>query len=189
MAAKQSNPEAPPAAPAPAPRGGFLGKLLIAGFVVLVVTVECAVAYFWIPSAEQVAALAEKNLQKKLPAALAHEGGEAQDGEAKPMMEVDLGEYSVTITRPNSPTVMRVDFHLVGTAEESVANELKAAFDRNVHRFRDMVISEIRNLEVSDFADPGLGLIKRRILEKSTTLFGKPILKSIVFPDFSYFEQ
>jgi hypothetical protein len=66
---------------------------------------------------------------------------------------------------------------------------VKAAFDEHVHRFRDMVISEIRHLENADLADPGLGLIKRRILEKSNALFGKPILKSVVFPDFSYIEQ
>ena len=100
-----------------------------------------------------------------------------------------MGEYSVTVTRPNAPTVLRVDFHLVGTVEEGHFEEVKAAFDSNVHRFRDMVISEIRHLETSDFADPGLGLIKRRILEKSNALLGKPVLKSVVFSDFAYMEQ
>jgi flagellar FliL protein len=67
--------------------------------------------------------------------------------------------------------------------------DVKAAFDKNIHRFRDMVISEIRHLDNQDLADPGLGLIKRRILEKSNALFGKPILKGLFFPDFSYIEQ
>lgn len=150
--------------------------------------VECALAYFLIPSADQVAAIAEDKLQKKLPK-FAEAGGEGQEGSAKGTIEIDLGEYSVTVTQPNSPTAIRVDFHLVGTVRDEESNDVKAAFDRNVHRFRDMVISEIRHLETSDLADPGLGLIKRRILEKSNALFGKPLLKSVVFPDFSYIEQ
>jgi flagellar FliL protein len=163
--------------------------MLIAAFMGSVVLVECAVAYFMIPSAEKVAELAEKNLQKKLPASMNSATEEEHGKSGKPTVELDLGEYSVTVARPNLPTMIRVDFHLVGTADEESMPEVKAAFDRNVHRFRDMVISEIRHLELSDLADPGLGLIKRRILEKSNALFGKPILKSVVFPDFAYMEQ
>jgi flagellar FliL protein len=187
MADKQAKTEA---APQPAKAGGgLMNKLIIAGFMGGVVMVECALAYFLIPSADQVAALAEQNLQKKLPASLAGEGGDDHGSSTKPCVEVDLGEYSVTITHPSSPTAMRVDFHLVGTVESEEMNHVKEAFDQNVHRFRDMVISEIRHLETTDLADPGLGLIKRRILEKSNELFGKPLLKSVVFPDFSYIEQ
>jgi hypothetical protein len=189
MADKQTKADvaAPPAAAKSG--GGMLAKLAIAGFMAVVVLVECALAYFMIPTAEQVAQLAEHNLQKKLPSSLTAAAEDEPRASAKPTVEIDLGEYSVTVTRPNSPSVLRVDFHLVGTADEESLPEVKAAFDRSVHRFRDMVISEIRHLETSDFADPGLGLIKRRILEKSNALFGKPILKSVVFPDFSYIEQ
>jgi hypothetical protein len=187
MADKQSKTDAPPTRPAAS--SGIAGKLMIAGFMASVVLLECGLAYFMIPTAEQVAALAEQSLQKKLPAHLGSEGGEGRGVSKKPTVEVDLGEYSVTVTRPNSPVSLRVDFHLVGTADEEALSEVKASFDRNVHRFRDMVISEVRHLETADFADPGLGLIKRRILEKSNALFGKPILKSVLFPDFSYFEQ
>ncbi|MGE0757318.1 MAG: hypothetical protein AB7F89_24735 [Pirellulaceae bacterium] len=188
MADKQAKAESP--APAAAPtKSSFFSKLMIAGFMLAVVTVECALAYFMIPSAEQVAALAQENLKQQLPSTLNPDGEDSEGKSAKPVVEIELGEYSVTVTRPNSPTVLRVDFHLVGTADEELASEVKSAFDHNVHRFRDMVISEIRHLETTDFADPGLGLIKRRILEKSNALFGKPILKSVVFPDFSYFEQ
>jgi flagellar FliL protein len=186
MAEKQTKSEAAPSPPSG--KSGLMGKLMIAGFLGGVVMVECALAYFLIPSAEQVAVLAEQNIQKKLPAAL-HPEDSDEHGEAKVAVEIDLGQYSVSVTRPNSPTVLRVDFHLVGTADEKEAKEVESAYDHHVHRFRDMVISEVRNLEMTDFADPGLGLIKRRILEKSNALFGKPILKSVVFPDFSYFEQ
>ena len=62
-------------------------------------------------------------------------------------------------------------------------------YERNKHRFRDLVLFEIRNSEYDDLMDPGLGLIKRRILEKSNALLGKSILKTVVFSDFTYVEQ
>ncbi len=190
MADKQAKPEAAkPAAPA-AKSGGMMGKFMIAGFMGGVVAIECLLAYLFIPSAEKVAAMAEQSMQKKLPANLKSETEGAEDtDDTKPAIEVELGEYSITVTQPNSPTALRVDFLLVGTVKESEQSEAKSMFERNVHRFRDMVLSEIRNLESTDLADPGLTLIKRRILEKSNTLFGKPMLKSIVFSQFSYIEQ
>ena len=186
MSDKQAKTDATPA-PAKA-LGGMKGKLIIGGFMGSVVIVECLLAYFLIPTADQVAALAEHNLQKKLPTSLI-DGHDEHHEDAAKSEEIDLGEYSITITQPNSPTAIRVDFHLVGTVLTEERKDVQAAFDDHVHRFRDMVISEIRHLENADLADPGLGLIKRRILEKSNTLFGKPILKSVVFPDFSYIEQ
>ena len=82
-----------------------------------------------------------------------------------------------------------MDFHLYGTVAEGEQEAMKPLFERNLNRFRDQVLYEIRNSVSTDLADPGLALIKRRILEKSNTLLGKPVLKSVVFSQFSYFEQ
>ena len=82
-----------------------------------------------------------------------------------------------------------MDFHLYGTVAEGEQEAMKLLFERNLNRFRDQVLYEIRNSVSTDLADPGLALIKRRILEKSNTLLGKPVLKSVVFSQFSYFEQ
>ena len=51
-----------------------MGKLLVAGFLGGVVAVECLVAYFLIPSADQVAALAEQKMAARLPGQLDGEG-------------------------------------------------------------------------------------------------------------------
>ena len=136
-----------------------------------------------------VAALAQKDLEKKLPANLSAEDPTLVGKETKAVVEVDLGEYSITVSQPNTSTALRVDFHLYGTVLEGDQTELTSLLDRNVHRFRDQVLYEIRNSESSDLADPGLALIKRRILEKSNALFDSPILRSVVFSQFSYIEQ
>ncbi len=72
------------------------------------------------------------------------------------------------------------------SSEES---EFTNLMEKHPARFREIILYEIRNSEREDLDDPQLGLIKRRILEKSNNLFGKPILKSVMFPDFSYIEQ
>lgn len=177
---------------APAPKGkGIGGKVLVAAFMSGVVAIECLVAYLMFPSPEQVAALAEKNLQKTLPAGLEAkaEGGTGKESEDKAFLETDLGEYSVTVTQANGASSLRVDFHLFGTVPEAEQEEVKLLVERHINRFRDQVLYEIRNSSPGDLADPGLALIKRRILEKSNALFGKPLLKSVVFSQFSYFEQ
>jgi len=169
-------------------RRAWAGKLMVAGFMGGVVAVECLVAYFVFPSPDEVAALAEKNLQKTLPVTLV-EGGHDDASHAPNMLEVELGEYRITVTQPNGATALCVEFHLYGTVPEEEVEHTKHLIERNINRFRDQVLFEIRNSAPSDLADPGLALIKRRILEKSNTLFGKPILKSVIFSNFSYFEQ
>ena len=166
----------------------LVNKLLVVGFMVGIVVVECAVAYFLIPSADEVAELAEQRMAERLPKTLSDDEAGAE-GDMMSTVEIDLGEYTVTVTQPNSSTALRVDFKLVGTLLEEDETEVTEAFDRYANRFRDQIIFEIRNSEPADLADPGLGLLKRRILEKSTTLFGKPLLKSVVFSQFSYVEQ
>ena len=175
---------------APGPKsGGMMGKLLLAGFMGVVVAIECLLAYFLVPSAEDVSAITRDEMRKSLPASLNPDDGAGGEDDAKKTVEIDLGQYSVTVTQPNSSTALLVDFLLVGTLLEEDEKECTAQFDRHVHRFRDQILFEIRNSGPADLADPGLGLIKRRILEKSNALFGKPILKSIVFSQFSYVEQ
>jgi flagellar FliL protein len=169
--------------------GGLLGKLIIGGFMGGVVLVEVLLAYLLIPSKEEVAALAEENLSKKLPASLVTDELAVSEQDQKDSIEVDLGDYSLTAPQRNGSTALRVDFHLVGTVLEDDESEMSNLMDRHPARFRELVLYEIRNSEREDLDDPQLGLIKRRILGRSTDLFGKPILKSLVFDDFSYIEQ
>ncbi len=172
----------------PAKSGGSLtSKLLIVGFMVGVVAIECAIAYFLIPSADEVAQMAERKMADRLPETMGDDRD--ADKDANPTVELDLGEYTVTVTQPNSNTALRVDFKLVGTVAEGDEREATGLFDRNVHRFRDQILYEVRNSEPADLADPALGLIKRRFLDKSSAVFGKPIFREILIPQFSYVEQ
>lgn len=180
----ESTPTTPPAAPA-AGRSSLFGKLIIGGFVAAVLLTECLLAYFLIPSADEVARRAEARMTEKIQETIDPHG----DPQDKPTTELDLGEYKITSHQSESSTTVRIDFKLFGVVLEEEQAEMLQLFERHQHRFRDQVIFEVRNASLNDLSDPGLGLIKRRILEKSNRLLGKPILQSIVFSDFSFVEQ
>ena len=112
------------AEPAPAKTGGgMMGKVMIAGFMGGVIAVECLLAYLFIPSPDEVAALAEENMAKKLPASLATDEINAAQEETKDMVEMQLGDYSITISQRNSSTALRADFTLAGTVLASEESE------------------------------------------------------------------
>ena len=88
-----------------------------------------------------------------------------------------------------SNVTLRVNFHLIGTVLTDEQHEFEELLSKNQHRLRDQAIFEIRNCQIDDLTDPGLALLKRRILAKSNDLLGKPLLHSVVFSDFSFVEQ
>ena len=102
---------------------------------------------------------------------------------------MDLGEFSVTSYQPSSEITLRIDFHLFGTVAESNQSLFQSHLERNRNRIREQVLVTMRNAELSDLTDPGLGLIKRRILTKVNRTLGKPLLRTVVISDFSFVEQ
>ena len=47
----------------------------------------------------------------------------------------------------------------------------------------------MRSADIDDLTEAGLGLIKRKILDKTNRLLAKPYLKKVIFSDFSFVEQ
>jgi flagellar basal body-associated protein FliL len=159
--------------------------LIVAGFVGVVILAEVLAAYYLIPSSAQVAAQVKARADEKHAAQDEH----GHDGHGKPhspTLEVELGKYNITVHRPASDVTLRINFLLIGTIDEHDHEAFDELLVKNQHRLRDRIIFEIRNCDLSDLTDPGLGLIKRRILAKSNELLGKPVLQSVVFSEFSY---
>jgi hypothetical protein len=177
---------AEPVTTAAKPRSSLLSRLFIACFMGGVVVAECMFAYFWLPSATEVAAQVEEIAKEAKESSEASQEGDKE--KATPAVEVDLGKFTITNHRLPTETTFRTDFHLYGTVGEEEKEEFAELFARNEHRFRDQVIVEIRNCEVSDLEAPGLDLIKRRFLEKSNALLGKPLLRSVIFADYTFVE-
>ena len=144
-----------------------------------------------IPSAEDTAEMAQALLAAAASGEEVVEAGlEAQEADDDiPKIEVDLGEFGITSHRPISNTTIRMDFHLYGTVKEDDESEFGMRLVDNRQRLRDHVLVVLRSSEEKDLADPGLGLIKRKILEKINQALGRPLLQEVIFSEFSLVEQ
>ncbi|MGW8257897.1 MAG: flagellar basal body-associated FliL family protein [Thermoguttaceae bacterium] len=182
---ENENPQAQDQASSPPATSTLFGKVKILLFVALVITVECAAAYWYMPSAEQNALLSNSALAAEHQAKLEKEVQHDENDQ----MEVDLGEFNVTAYQPISNTTLRIDFRLFGTILAKDQDEFSKLLEENKHRFRDQVIITLRSSEITDLTDAGLGLVKRKLLEKANRILGKPLLQSILFSDFSFIEQ
>jgi flagellar basal body-associated protein FliL len=185
----------------------MIKPLLVGTFVAIVVLTECLFAYFLIPSTADVENWAKERSAGNTGQATsagqdAHAGDDGHGGQAghgaadghggehaAHEVEAELGKFNVVIHQPAANLTMRVNFHLIGTLPEVASKEFEELLHHNEHRLRDQVIFEIRNSRVEDLTDPGLALLKRKILAKSNELLGKPILHTVLFSDFSYIEQ
>ena len=162
------------------------GRLKLLLFAVGIVVVECVVAYLYIPTASGDSGVAKAQGDKAESEFGLAEGDKAKQEE---QVEVDLGEYTVTSFQPISNTTLRIDFHLFGTIASKDIDAFNTAMEGNIHRLRDQVIVTVRSSELTDLTDAGLGLIKRKILEKVNRTLGRPFLEMVVFSDFSFIEQ
>ena len=190
MADSEQHPETPEAEEQASSGTGSLIARLTAFAVILVVAIaQCAVAYMFVPDAEETALLARAKQAIQ-------EEDEAEDeavgngtAESKTTQEVELKEFNVSSYQPLSNTSLRIDFHLYATVEQDDLEEFSQKHEQSQHRFREQVIVIMRSAKVDDLTEAGLGLIKRRILDKTNRLLGKPYLKSVIFSDFSFVEQ
>lgn len=199
--AAASAPSAAPAAEGAAEKqSGWFWKLTVLGLIVAVIGAECLFAFVYVSMATDKAASADgASSSSSAPrngddgeAELEQAGGDAKlgvKGEIRAECEADLGEYSLSAFQPASNTTLLIDFHLYGTLTANDQAGFPEYFEAKKHRIRDQVITTIRSAELSDLTDPGLGLIKRQILEKTNRALGKPLLQGIVFSDFLVVEQ
>jgi flagellar basal body-associated protein FliL len=124
-------------------------------------------------------------------AATAEHGAESS-GRAAPVgdqCELDLGKFTVTAHQMASNSTVRIDFRLFGIVATEYKEELEGLLKANEHRFREQVLVIVRSAQGTDLAEAGLGLIKRQILERTNTLLGKPLVRSVIITDFSHIEQ
>jgi flagellar basal body-associated protein FliL len=194
-------------APAPAAeaaaagqKSGWFWKAIVLGLILAVIGAECLFAFVYVTSTTQTAIHPEAAPAK--PASHNAEHGHAADKEQHGQAgehgeaategeehEIDMGEYQLTAFQAASSTTLLINFHLFGTIAGEDAGFFEASYETNKHRIRDQVLTTIRSAELADLTDPGLGLIKRQILEKTNRALGKPVLQAIVFSDFVAVEQ
>jgi len=172
----------------PTARSPIMTALKIGAVLLVLIVGECLVAYLYLPSAADTAAMANATFNGQVVDE-GIMGEEEEEEELVDQVEIDLGEFSVTSFQPVSNSTLRIDFHLFGTVETENEEEFLTLMDDNMHRFREQVIVTVRSADITDLTDAGLGLIKRKILEKTNKITGKPLLRTVIFSEFSFIEQ
>jgi flagellar basal body-associated protein FliL len=187
-------------------------KVKTGALVVLIIVLECVMAYLYLPGGNS-AANAEANKEAAAHVSKKSEKETAADQHVQ-LREVDLGKFSLTAFETSSNTTLLIEFHLFGSVvADHSEKEVKGGaqheghggkagdvvddddttfsklFKQNKNRFRDQVIVIIRNAQMSDLTDPGLKLIRSQILAKTNSLLGDPLLKEVLFGDFAAVQQ
>jgi flagellar FliL protein len=185
-----ANPESGAGDDLPAPVPSRKARLKAVGVVAATVVVECTIAYLFLPSTARTAEMVQQTLveQPQRPPQTELETA-ADKEELVDQVEIDLGQFSIVSFQPISDSTLRIGFHLYGTVAVEDQDEFLTLIDENQHRFRELVIQTIRSAEITDLTDAGLGLIKRRISEKTNKLLGQPLLRVVIFSDFTFEEQ
>lgn len=187
MATHQKNAEVETEATEEA-QSSWLPKLMIGGFIGLIVVLETLIFFFLVPSADDVAALAESRLAERLEARLQSNNEETLD-DSKSVVEVKLGEFGLSFTPAGSDLAYRVEFDLRGTVKKEERARLEQLLSQREGRFRHRLMLDMRNATLDELKESQLGLIQRRILATSNEVFEEPILLSAVFFSYQLYED
>lgn len=171
-----------------APKPSMFPKILISGFIGIVVVAETLIFFVMVPSADDVAALAEARLLSTLEAKMENEGEEVIDSSEK-IVEFQLGDYGAVFTPPGSDRDYSVEFSLFGTVKEKDLKRLEELFAERNGRFRDRMLNEIRVATLDELSESKLGLLRRRIYATSNEILEEPILLSIGLQNFQKREE
>lgn len=176
-------------------RFGFVGLLKAVAFISVVVLVEVVAASMLVPSAQDAESTARKlaaaehgQLDSDADPA-ASESDHASPISDKETLEVDLGRYNVTRYNPENDTTLIVDFELFGVVLADENPDFDSQFEKNKVRLREQVIMTLGGADTTDLTDAELGLLKRRILEKTNRALGKPLVQEVLFSKFNFVER
>lgn len=171
---------------------GLMTLIKAIAFISVIVLIEVAAASMMIPSADETKQIAEKLAAADAAKDQGHgeaEGHDAHGGAHQEMREVSLGSFHVLTYNPDTGSSLNVDFELYGTVLAEEEPEFFHLYEANQIRIREQILVTIRGTEVTDLTEAGLGLIKRKILEKTNRALGKPLLQEAIFSKFSFIER
>ncbi len=171
---------------APVVSGGR-GKVVVIGFVSIVVVLETAMFFFLVPSAEEISALAEARLVQSVQQT-AEEAQQRSMDEEK-VEEFQLGMFGETFIPVDSNRPYRVEMRLYGLVRKKNADKLKAEFQVKEGRLRHAIRMKIRNSELGELQENQLGLLQRRILTTCNHLIADDLILGIGFNDYQVIEE
>jgi flagellar FliL protein len=176
----------------PAPRAtGIMSVLKALSFVSIIIIVEVLVGARLLPSAQETEKLAREIVAARAGASVEHADDEP-DFTGRPhedVREVEIGSYNVARFNPSTNTTLTIDVHVFGTVLAEEEAEFVERFEKSKGRVGEQVVLTLHAAETAELTDAGLGLIKRKILEKTNRALGKPLVSEVLFSKFNYVER
>jgi flagellar FliL protein len=173
-------------------RRGLFRVIKPLAIVLVIVLVEVVAAAMLAPSAQETERLAHDFVAASEGHATSHDEeephGEKHDAEHN-VREVELGIYNITRFNPKTNTTLAIDFELYGTVLAHDLTEFQHLYENSQVRVREQVLMSLHAAASSDLTDAGLGLIKRRILERTNRALGQPLVKEVLFSKFNFVER
>lgn len=172
----------------PHPKKSLMPKLLIGGFISVIVIFESLIFFFMVPSADDVAALAEKRLIERLEEKrkAAHEDV-VDDSES--VLEFALGEIHLNFIPNGSEHNYMLEIGLFGTIRKKDVERMERLFKERQGRLNDRLILELRNASIDELTESQLGLIRRRILATTNEILEDPLLLGIGFKYYQFNQE
>ncbi len=103
--------------------------------------------------------------------------------------EVDLGEYTVSLSqRPNKQesSIFYVRFHLYGVVPDGLVDEFGKLLDAHDKTVREKVREVSVQCDLDQLDNPSLGGLKSELIASINRILQAPILRDVVFGDFSF---
>lgn len=98
--------------------------------------------------------------------------------------EVDLGKY--TVTQRREPAILYIRFHLYGVVPDVHREQFLQLRKRHAERLRDTVRKAAQRCAVEELDDAKLGWLKSEMITSINHLLQAPLLRDVVFADFSF---
>lgn len=184
---------------------GLMGMIKAVAFIGAIVVVEVVAASMLLPSGSETEATAHKLAAAEKGHAAADDthsdhgthdahgedkaAGHGGEGDHHDTVEVELGRYNVTRYNPVNDTTLIVDFELFGVVLAEEQSDFTHHFEKNKVRLREQVIMTLGGADTTELTDAELGLLKRRILEKTNRALGKPMVQEVLFSKFNFVER
>jgi len=128
-------------------------------------------------------------------------GGESQGGgkhgavknaagpDATGLIEVDLGEFTITQRQEDKDMILMIRFQIFGVIDYEKRDKFEKLLGQRRQRVRDAVITIVQGAEVEQLSDPSLGWLKSEIVPAVNKLLAAKLLKEVVFSDFAMLQN
>ena len=189
--------ESTPEAPAKKKGPGMMTLVKAAAILSVIVLAQVCAAAMLLPSADETRAVGEqlaaaahgKEAEHDEHGASEGHGDAAHGAGGEHTIEVNLGAFHIVSFNAKSGKSLSVDFELFGTVLASEQEDFDHLYAAHEKRISEQITIAVRGLQADDLSDPGLGLIKRLILEKTNRALGKPLVREAVIAQFSHIER